>query len=84
MSKRQNPIDEFEIHGVKTVGDYDYFLLIDADGECYIQKAASDDSLYTFAKMPVPAGTHLSGMAALINAFWASPESHTYKYLFEC
>jgi len=92
MSKKQNPIDEYIVHGVKTViidslTTYDYYLLIDATGNCYISRVADDDSSYKFVKMPSLAETaSYSEIAEAIDAFWVSPEdeSKVYKYLFEC
>ena len=87
MSKEQSPIDDFVIHGIKTVGDYDYYLLVDNDGGCFIQRIDSDDESTRFCKMATPAeGTSLSAKAVLIDTFWTSPasEDKNYTYIFQC
>lgn len=80
-SSRQSPIDEYDLHGVKTVGDYEYWLLIDVDGNCVISQIKSDDSTFLFTKMPDASGG-FSARASAIDEFWTNPENHTYKYLF--
>ena len=83
-SKKQNPIDSFDIAGIKSSGGYDYFLLIDATGRCFINQVKDDDSTMLFAKMTEP--TSLSTFderATAIDAFWSDPTVHTYKYLFQ-
>lgn len=83
-SKKQNPLDEFDIAGIKTVSSYDYFLLIDATGNCYIARVASDDSSYKFCKMPTPVASTYSEIATAIDNFWgASIQNYTYVYLFQ-
>ena len=82
--KEVSPLDGYEIHGVKSVGSYDYYLLVADKGECVICQAAQDDSTYLFAKLAEdPAATHTE-IAAAITAFWVSPASHVYQYLFQC
>jgi hypothetical protein len=84
-SKSQNPMDEFICHGIKTVGSYDYFLMVDATGKCYIERVAADDSTYRYNKMSeLPISTSFANIATAIDAYWAAPETHVYKYLFQC
>lgn len=83
-SKIQNPIDEFTAHGVKTVGDYQYVLLVDGEGACYIERVATDESSIKFCKMPHVDHTTFAEIATQIDAFWVSPESHSYVYIFQC
>jgi hypothetical protein len=87
MSKTQSPIDECVVHGVKTVGDYDYYLLVDSDGSAYIERVKSDDSTILFCKMALnSADDTLAEKATTIDNFWSTPSdaSHVYKYLFQC
>jgi len=84
-SRKQSPIDEFIIHGIKSNGGYDYYLLIDASGRCYIEQVKDDDSTMLFAKMTEPTSADtFAERAVLITNFWAAYTGHTYQYLFQC
>jgi len=83
-SKIQFQLDEYGISGIKNIGLYDYYLLIDGLGSCYIERVAEDDSTMLFAKMPEVNVNHLADVAAAIDAFWEHPETHSYKYAFQC
>ena len=83
--KEVSPLDGYEVHGIKAVDVFDYYLLIADKGECVIAKVAQDDSSTSFVKMaPNPAHVHFHDIAADIAAFWVNPETHTYQNLFEC
>jgi hypothetical protein len=82
-ARRQNPLEDFVTHGFKTVGDYEYQLLVDALGTCYIQRLKSDDTDYKFCKLPHVDGT-FAQIASAIDAFWVDPSSadKVYSYIF--
>ena len=76
QSKYKNPLPNFVGHGVKTAGNYSYFLLIDMTGQALIQRIKSDSSEILFYKKPVDTS---------IADFWADPSAYddSYAYLFE-
>ena len=81
--KEISPLDGYEVYGIKSVGLYDYYLLVATKGECVICQAAQDDSSYLYAKMPVTGSSSFSDIADAITDFWVSPELHSYQYLFQ-
>jgi len=83
MSK-QNQIDDYLTHGIKVIGSYEYYLLVGPLGGCYIEQVKDDDSTILFVKMPDTAGETFEDVADAITAFWAAPETHVYKFLFQC
>ena len=84
MSTKQNILDEYEFHGIKTVGDYDYYLLVDSTGNCVIARNKIDDSSLRYVTMPTPVATAYSDIATAIDEFWAaSIENYNYGYLFQ-
>jgi hypothetical protein len=83
-SKIQNPIDEFVACGMQTIGLYSYILLVDGTGQCYIERIATDNSSFKFAKMPEPVTSGFDAAEVAIDAFWVDPTAHVYKYLFRC
>lgn len=79
-----NPLNEFIVHGVKTVGSYDYILMVDEEGQTVIMRVAADQSTIKYCVMPKATGT-FSEMGTVIDAFWVSPDdvAKVYKYLFQ-
>lgn len=71
-SRYKNPIPNFQAHGVKTVGLYQYILLIDLQGSVLIERVKTDNSEILFVKMPE--GTDIA-------TYWASADTYTYKYM---
>ena len=70
-------------HGIKTVASYDYYLMIDNDGHCVIMRGLSDNSEFTFCALKKDISIeNFTTIAAEIDAFWVSPESHNYTYMF--
>ena len=83
-SEATSPLDTFVAHGVKTIDAYMYILLVDQKGQALIERVALDQSTIKFAAMPVSVHTHYTDIALDIDAFWASPTSYTYSYLYQC
>ena len=85
MSKIQNPIEDYEFAGIKTVGLYDYYLMVDGDGNAVIVRNATDDSETKFNKMHNTPDATLSEKATAIDAYWVAPAdaSKVYKYIFQ-
>ena len=68
-----NPIKNFQSSGIKTVGSYEYVLLIDLAGQVLILRRKDDDTEIKFTKKTT--GT--------IEAFWADPTAHSYVWIHE-
>jgi hypothetical protein len=85
MSKIQNPIEDYEFAGIKTVGSYDYYLMVDGDGNAVIVRNATDDSETKFNKMKIALDATFSERETAIDAYWTSPAdaSKIYKYIFQ-
>lgn len=81
-SKYTDPLEAFVVHGIKTVTSYDYVLLVDKSGKAVIKRIASDSSDIKFTAMH-SSSIVFDNIATDIDSFWVSPESHTYKYIFQ-
>lgn len=69
-----NPISNFQAHGIKTIGLYQYILGIDLAGTVIITRLKPDGSELLFTRMPV--GTDIA-------TYWASPDSYNYYYIYQ-
>jgi len=73
-SKFKDPTVNFVIHGVKTVGNYVYVLLVDMTGQALIRRIKNDNTEILFSKKPDQAS---------ISDFWTNADQHTYQYIHE-
>jgi len=84
ISKYNCPLDNFSIHGVKTISSYDYVLLVDKQGQTLIKRVSSDGTDIKFTKMTITNDTTFSDIATTIDNFWsATIANYTYVYLFQ-
>lgn len=63
----------FITSGVKEIGNYIYILMIDLSGQTIIKRVKSDNTEIKFVERTE--GT--------IDAFWADPTVHIYKWIHE-
>ena len=83
VADNECPLDGFMCHGIKTIGAYHYYLFIDNNGHCVIMRGALDDSEFLFCELKKDIlAQHFADIATEIDAFWATPDTHTYKYMF--
>ena len=83
-SNESNPLDEFTPHGIKTIGGYDYVLMVDEGGQAVIMRVSADKSEIRYCLMSKVSGSFAT-IAAAIDAFWVAPDvSKVYTYLFQC
>lgn len=84
-SKYGNPLDNFIVHGEKTIsGDTNtYVLLVDETGQALIKKISSDNNTILFSEMASPNSTQDNVIAEAITTFWADPSMGPFYYLFQ-
>ena len=82
-SKYANPLDSFVVHGEKVISGYTYILLVDESGQSLIKRVSSDNSSIMFSEMSNPGSFQQDVIAAAITAFWASPTTGNFVYLFQ-
>lgn len=85
-SKYLDALSNFVAHGIKTVGDYDYVLLVDQTGQTIIQRIYTDSTEILYCKMPDTTFTTFAAVKTQIDAFWVNPAStdKVYGYIFQC
>lgn len=72
VNKYTNILLGYVFHGLKTVGDYQYVLLINMEGEVIIMQIKTDQSVAKYKAKPT---------ATTIDNFWSAPDTHTYDYI---
>lgn len=85
-SKYGNPLENFIVHGSKTIsGDsHTYILLVDETGQALIEKFSSDSSTILFTEMVNPNSSQNNVIAEAITTFWNGDISaYSYVYLFQ-